>query len=148
LEKGNSYVYFALTGDNFNPQVVTDRIGINPTDKWTKGDKGKYKPILDYSCWEYSTIEGKEYLMVRSLLDEVISKLFDKIEIINELKSQFNLNSKLEMVLYIDTNEEQSTPSLGYDLRTIEFLYRTQTKTGIDIYRFNSSSNESTFQNL
>jgi hypothetical protein len=38
-----------------------------------------------------------------------------------------------------DTNEEQSTPALGHDLKTVEFLYRTQTTTAVDIYRFNSA---------
>ena len=42
--------------------------------------------------------------------------------------------------MYIDTNEKQSTPALGHDLKTIEFLYRT--KTDVDIYRFNSSNDE------
>ncbi len=80
--------------------------------------------------------------MVDRLVDEVIGQLFDKIEIINELKNQFNLDSVLEIVMYVDTNEEQSTPALGHDLKTIEFLYRTQTKTDVDIYRFNSANNE------
>ena len=139
MEKGNTYVYFALTGDNFDPQVVTERIRVNPTETWKKGDNGKYKRVLEYSCWKLSSNKGEEYLMVGRLVDEVINKLFDKIEIINELKSQFKLNSILEIVMYIDTNEEQSTPALGHDLKTIEFLYRTQTTTDVDIYRFNSA---------
>jgi hypothetical protein len=44
----------------------------------------------------------------------------------------------LEIVLYIDVNEEASAPSLGHDLRTINFLYRTQTRTDVDIYRYDS----------
>ena len=43
METGNSYVYFALTGDNFDTDEVTNRLGITPTDSWRKGDKGKYK---------------------------------------------------------------------------------------------------------
>lgn len=140
METGETYVYFALTGDNFDPQIVTERIGITPTQHWKKGDKGKYKHNLAYSCWKLSTDEGKEYILVDSLVDEVIEQLFDKIEIINELKMQFNLDSVLEIVMYIDTNEEQSTPALGHDLKTIEFLYRTQTKTDVDVYRFNSAN--------
>jgi hypothetical protein len=142
MEKGNTHVYFSLTGYNFDPQIVTDRIGVIPTETWKKGDKGKYKPTLDYSYWKLSTEKGKEYIMVDSLVDEVIGQLFDKIEIINKLKNQFNLDSVLEIVMYIDTNEEQFTPALGHDLKTIEFLHRTKTKTDIDIYRFNSANNE------
>lgn len=135
-----NYVYFALTGDNFDPQIVTESIGVTPSEKWNKGDKGNYKPILDYSCWKLSADKRKEDQTVDSLVDEVIRQLFDKIEMINELKNQFNLSSVLEIVLYIDTNEEQSTPALEHNLKTIEFLHRTQTKTDIDMYRFNSAT--------
>lgn len=142
METGNTYVYFALTGNNFDPQIVTERIGVIPTEKWNKGEKGKYKPSLEYSCWKLSTDKGKEYIMVDNLVEELIEPLFDKIEIINELKNQFDLDSVLEIVMYIDINEKQSTPTLGHDLKTIEFLHRTQTKTSVDIYRFNSANNE------
>jgi len=142
MEKGNTYVYFALTGDNFDPQIVSERIGIVATEMWKKGDKGKYKPVLQHSRWELSTDIGKEYIWVDRLVDEIIEQLFDKIDIINELKNQFNLESVLEIVMYIDTNDEQSTPALGHDLKTIEFLYRTGTKTDVDIYRFNSALRE------
>jgi hypothetical protein len=73
-------------------------------------------------------------------VDEIISRLNDKIDIINQLKDEFQLDSVIEIVLYIDTNPYQSTPAIGHDLNTIEFLYRTKTKTDIDIYRFNSSN--------
>ena len=142
METGSSYVYFALTGDNFDTEEVTSKIGISPTDSWRKGDKGKYKPILEFASWRLSTDKGQEYIQIDKLVDEIVSKLFDKIEIINDLKRQFQLDSVLEIVLYVDTNEDKSTPALGHDLKTIEFLYRTQTKTDVDIYRFNSASNE------
>jgi hypothetical protein len=142
METCNSYVYFALTGDNFDTDEVTNRLGITPTDSWRKGDKGKYKPIIEFASWKLSTDKGQEYILIDKLVDEIISKLFDKIEIINDLKRQFQLNSVLEIVLYIDTNEDSSTPALGHDLRTIEFLYRTGTTTDVDIYRFNSAINE------
>jgi hypothetical protein len=139
MEQVNSYVYFALTGEYFDLQHVTEKIGITPTECWNKGEKGKYKPSLDYSCWQLSTDKRIENIIVDRLVDELIEQLFDKIEIINELKKQFNLNSKIEIVMYIDINEEQPTPAFGQDLRTIEFLHRTKTITDMDIYRFNSA---------
>lgn len=142
METDNSYVYFALTGDNFDTDEVTNRLGIKPTDSWRKGDKGQFKPILEFASWRLSTDKGQEYLQIDKLVDEIILKLFDKIEIINDLKTQFQLNSVLEIGMYIDTNEDSSTPALGHDLRTIEFLYRTGTTTDVDIYRFNSTINE------
>ena len=143
METGSSsYVYFALKGGSFDTDEVTNRLGITPTDSWRKGDKGFYKTAVEFAMWRLSTDKGKEYIQIDNLVDEIVSKLYDKIEIINDLKRQFQLNSVLEIVLYIDTNEDNSTPALGHDLRTIEFLYRTGTTTDIDIYRFNSAYDE------
>lgn len=142
METGSSYVYFALTGDDFDTDEVTKRMDITPTDSWRKGDKGKHKPILEFASWQLSTDKGKEYYDIDNLVDEIVSKLYDKMEIINDLKRQFQLDSVLEIVLYIDTNEDNSTPSLAHDLKTIEFLFRTGTTTEVDIYRFNSASDE------
>jgi hypothetical protein len=139
MEKCNSYVYFALKGDNFDPQIITDRIGIEPTESWKKGSKGKYNPVLKYSSWILSTPKGKESIEIDKLVDEIVYALKDKIEIINQLKSEFKLDSVLEIVIDIDINPEKSTPALGHDLKTIEFLYLTKTITDVDIYRFNSA---------
>ena len=139
METCKTYVYFALTGEDFDPQKITDRIGINPTESWKKGDNGKYNFDMKYSCWKLSTLTGKEEIEIDNLVSEIINKLNCKIDIINELKIQFNLASRLEIVLDIDINPIKSTPALGHDLRTIEFLFLTKTKTDIDIYRYDST---------
>lgn len=138
MELNKSYVYFSLTGDNFDPQEITKKLGIEPTDWWRKGEKGKYNPKLEFSCWKLSTAKGKENIEIDKLVNEIVEKLFDKIEIINEVKNQYQLDSTLEIILDIDINPENSTPSLGHELKTIEFLYKTKTTTDIDIYRFDS----------
>jgi Domain of unknown function (DUF4279) len=137
IEK-NSYVYFVLKGDDFNPDEITSKIGINPTNTWSKGDKGKYKPKMGFACWELAT--GKENIEIDKLVNEVVDKLYEKIEIITELKSKYNLLSVLEIVLFIDMNQDESTPSMGHDLKCIEFLYKTMTTTDVDIYTYNSEA--------
>ncbi len=138
MEDCKTQVYFALEGENFDPQKVTEIIGITPTESCRKGEKGKYNPVLKFSLWKLSTRIGKDYLDIDRLVSEIVDQLYDKIELINKVKTLFELESVLEIVLYIDTNEENPTPSLGHDLKTIEFLFRTKTITDIDIYRFES----------
>jgi len=140
MEKSNSYVYFALKGNDFDPNEITKRIGIIPTDSWRKGDKGKYNLNIQFACWQLSTEKGKEPLLIDTLVDEIVNKLYDSIDIISELKTELHLESVLEIVMYIDTNPETSTPALGHDLKTIEFLYRTKTTTDVDIYTYNSET--------
>ena len=136
--KYNTHVYFSLVGESFNPEKITDKLAILPTESWQTGDKGKYKKELTFSSWKLSTEKGSEYLDIDKLVNEIIHKLKEKIDIINELKHKYQLDSVLQIVLDIDLNPDQSTPFLGHDLETIDFLFKTQTKMDIDIYRFDS----------
>ncbi|GAB3636659.1 hypothetical protein GCM10027422_22490 [Hymenobacter arcticus] len=138
----NSRFYFALKGEGFKPTEITARLGIEPTTTWQKGDKGRYNSQLKFSSWQLETEEGKELLWIDQLVTEIIAKLEDKAETILQLKQEFGLESVLEIVLYVDVNEGESTPALGHDLRTINFLYRTQTRTDVDSYRYDSRSDE------
>ncbi len=138
MNTSSSYVYFALKGEGFEPADITASLGIEPTTVWKKGDKGLFTSFREYTCWELATERGKEFNLIDNLVNEIVAKLENKVETILELKRQFSLNSVLEIVLFVDVNEEQSTPALGHDLRTIDFLYRTQTYTDIDIYRYDS----------
>jgi hypothetical protein len=133
-----THVYFALKGDNFDPKEITYKLKIEPTESWQKGDVGKYNPSLENSIWILSSEKGKEYIEIDKLTHEVLSKLADKIDVINELKSEYDLTSVLEIVIDINTNPDESTPSLCHDLKTIEFLFRTKTTIDVDIYRFDS----------
>lgn len=134
----NTYVYFSLIGDDFDPKELTKFIGIEPTESWKKGDKGKYNSNLEYSCWKLSTEKGKEHGDIYNLIEEIIELLINKIDEIIKLKNEYKLDSILQIVLDIDTNPNQSTPALGYDLKTNDFLYQTRSTIDIDIYRFNS----------
>ena len=131
----DSYVYFALKGDNFDPDIVTQRLGITPTKIHRLGDPiGKNGNKIKFSGW-YLYTDKVENLLIDKLVEDVVSKLDSKIDIINELKRDFNLTSILEIVMYIEIDENSSTPALGHDSKTIEFLYLTNTETDVDIYR-------------
>lgn len=141
MSTSNSYVYFALQGDDFEPSEITRFLGIEPTITWKKGDKGRYTSCLKYTCWQLEAVRGNEPLLIDNLVTEIIAKLEDRVEIIRNLKQEFGLDSVLKIVLFVDIDEEQSTPALGHDLWTINFLYRTQTRTDVDIYRYDSRAN-------
>ncbi len=134
----DTYVYFALKGDNFDPNIVTQAIGIQPTKIHRKGDPiGNSGNKIKFSGW-YLYTEKRDNILVDKLVDDLVTKLFDKITIINDLKRLYQLESILELVVYIDCNDEISTPAIGHDSKTIEFLYKTRTETDVDMYKFNS----------
>jgi hypothetical protein len=138
-----SYVYFRLiSGDDFDPAIITQKIDLKPTKIHRKNDlitgSNVRKKISD---WNLHTKKSEDNILIDELVDELVLKLWNKIDIINELKREFNLSSILEIVLYFDCNDEVSTPAIGHNLKTIEFLYKTATETDVDIYRYNSSEN-------
>ncbi|MEQ9102859.1 MAG: DUF4279 domain-containing protein [Cyclobacteriaceae bacterium] len=137
MHQSNSYAYFAFKGDNFDPNHVTSLLGIEPTDSWRFGESGKYIQQQKYSCWQLRSTSD-ELLYMDNLVNEVVSRLSGKIELIKKLKEQYSLDTVLEIVMYIDINEEESTPFLGHSIDVIDFLYRTRTTTDLDIYRYNS----------
>ena len=69
------------------------------------------------------------------LIHEVVPQLSEKIDQINNLKNTLTLKTVLEIVIYVDIDEEKSTPFLGHNLEIIEFFNGTRTYTDVDIYR-------------
>ncbi|MCB2410299.1 DUF4279 domain-containing protein [Hymenobacter lucidus] len=144
MSASQSYVYFSLQGADFDPDEVTTRLGITPTKTWRKGDQKSYGIPRQNTAWIWETARGTEPIWINTLVDEVLSTFEAKADIIMELKHTLQLESMLCIILYIDRNEDESTPSVGHDLRTISFLYHTQTTTDIDMYHYNSAENELT----
>lgn len=134
-----SYVYFALKGDDFDPDEVTKQLAILPTEAKRKGEAGRYIPKLRQSFWKYSSDQVENALDIDALVEQVLQKLRGKEQAILSLKKRLNLTSVLQIVLWIDTNQEVSSPFLGHDISTIRFLHETATTTDLDIYRYDSS---------
>jgi hypothetical protein len=130
-------VYFALTGDDFDPDEITNQLGVAPTSKHRTGDVGRYKPRLDFSLWELST-EETETLDIYELVACLYSQLGSKALEIRRLVDACRLNAVLAVVLWIDTNQNESAPGLGFDEKVISFLHETGASIDIDIYRFDS----------
>ncbi len=145
MTQTNSYIYFAFIGENFNPAVITEQLGIEPSDSWQTGDTRENFQQHKYSYWKLVST-GNEILDIDKLVTEVISKLKSKVEPIKKLKKELNLDTIIEIVMYVDINEEQSTPFFGHDSETIAFLHTTGTTTDVDIYKYDSTKIENVLQ--
>ena len=129
------YVYFALDGESFEPNDVTNHLGIQPTSVMRKGEKIPNKlPV--FSSWQLSTENViNEIIDVDELASKVIQVLEPKVELINEIKSKLNLTCRLEVVLCITTDDSQSTPAVGFEAKNIKFLANIGANIDIDTYR-------------
>ncbi len=127
-------VYFALDGDEFDPDEVTIFLGIEPTSTKRKGESVSGR-ITKNSSWQFSTENiVNEYINVFKITRDLINKLKPKKDLINQAKSRFNVSARLEVVLWLSINEYHSTPAIGFEVDTIEFLGQIGAFIDIDTY--------------
>ncbi len=128
-------VYFELYGDHFDPDELTEFLGIEPTSTVRAGDMVFKKPAKQNS-WELSTENiVDEFIDIYELSSSLINILKPKQSKILEAIDQFDLSSKFEVVLWFSVNENHSTPAIGFEAGTIELLGEIGAFIDIDTYK-------------
>ena len=105
MDKTRLYAYIQFSGnDDFPLEILTNRLGIQPTETWKAGElrNPKYPnhPIQLYTAWIYK-IEGKETVDTKDVLLPLLNAFKSKTKIINQLKEELVLDVKLELVIEI-----------------------------------------------
>jgi hypothetical protein len=135
LASNEGRVYFALDGDDFEPDVVTEILGILPTSVMRKGSKIPNK-LPAKNSWELSTENVvNDYIDVFAMAESITDTL---VPIKDELKGvieTYNLVPRLEVVLWFSVNEEHSTPAIGFEPSTLSFLGEIGAFIDIDTYK-------------
>ncbi len=135
MEANKGRVYFALDGDDFDPDDVTAFLGIEPTSVKCKGSRIPGKVPVNNS-WELSTDQiVDEYIDIYKMSTEIVSQLIPKQELISEAIRRFNLSTRFQVVLWFSSDSEQSTPAIGFEKEIVEFLGRVGAFVDIDTYR-------------
>ena len=106
----------------------------------------KKEPIPKSTAWKYQIDAGNE-IDLETYLQKLIEVFEPKIELINRLKKNHNLTTRIQFVIDIDINPESSTPYFGINKRAIDFLSKTGTEVDFDLYKTDTigileSSNE------
>jgi hypothetical protein len=123
-------VYFGLYGDNFEPDEITEMIGLEPTSTNSKGD-----PLPKKHSWKFGLDEIEaDYIDIYEMSSELVSKLKPVSSKIVEAKEKFNLELVLQVVLWISTDETISTPAIGFESDVIDFLDKVGATIDIDTY--------------
>lgn len=130
MERTSIMLEFCIIGENFNPQVVTDKLSLNPTECYMKGEKNSRNFIRQESSWSIST-GYVETLYLSELLDMMLDKLSNKKEKIIDLKREYNLACKFFVVINIKENVK---PAIYLDNRIIEFANLIGAEFDFDMY--------------
>lgn len=122
--------YFKVIGD-FEPDKITERLNLTPSRKWCKGDKRKVGTYT-FSLWEFGRIEKTNNVFVDEQIKQTINPLLDKINILNELKSELNVKFVLEVVPKFYTLKDK--PVLSPSKEVVDFCHAIDADLDIDYY--------------
>ncbi|MBM0140909.1 DUF4279 domain-containing protein [Pseudomonas cannabina] len=129
-------VYFAMYGDNFEPDDVTADIGLTATDFFRKGPRSPDAPLRRNSCWSVSNGRMESDLIdVYEMSDALVTQLAPFTAKIVEAKNKFDLRCVFQVVLWIDQDEEAPMPAIGFELPVIDFIRAVGATIDIDTYR-------------
>ncbi len=125
------YTYFAIKGI-FNPNEITEILGLIPSQTWKIGDKRKFgNGHYDFALWEYGRNEIYDVITENQMMI-TISNLKSKVSLLREIKQKYDVSFILEAVPHIYAGEP--TPALAPGREIIEFCYLTGTEIDIDLY--------------
>ena len=129
-------VYLSLFGDNFEPDNVSQHIGLVATAVERKGARNPDVPLPRVSAWAFSI--GKiedDVINVYDMSERLVEKLVPYGLKIAEAKEIFNLTCVLQVVLWIDQDDTKSMPAIGFERSVIDFLKVIGGTIDIDTYR-------------
>lgn len=129
-------VYLNLFGDAFDPDEVSQYIGLVGATVRRKGERRPEVPLPRVSAWSFSS--GKvvdDVIDVYAMSKALIAKLAPYIHKIIEVKEKFGLTCVLQVVLWIDQDETKSMPAIGFEHTVIDFLKTVGGTIDIDTYR-------------
>jgi hypothetical protein len=130
MEKTNVKVGFGMDGEDFDPALVTEALGISPTTKWKKGDVHPVLGVRKFSLWE---VEGErvESNDIFDQVKEIINMLPGKVGLLRELRSKLNLKYCLSIVIHI---YDDKVPVIHFDSAVLSFLDEIGASIDIDSY--------------
>lgn len=121
--------YFTLYGEDFDPEEITNKLLIKPTETGRKGERGRYR-ILTESYWEVST-DYEVSLDINDQLHKIVNLLKDKKDMIVELQNSLELECKFQLVIKV-SNEQ--TPAVYLEEEMIHFASSINAWFDFDMY--------------
>ena len=130
MTENRCYTYFRITGD-FDPDVITEQLGLQPNKTWKIGDKRCNGTTYDFSSWVFGYCD-KYDVLVENQMHTTIDPLLDKMDLLNEIREKFDVTFTLEIVPTVYA--ENTSPCLAPSMNVIDFCHSTKTQIDIDLY--------------
>lgn len=138
MPSNEAQVYFALDGDDFDPEEVTQIIGCVPSKTFRKGDPHG-RVSHKSSSWQMSTDTTidtvDECLDIHRLGDILLAQPLPARDGILRAIDAIDLKARLEVVVWFTGDERRSMPIFGFSKEMIAFLSKVGASIDIDSYR-------------
>lgn len=122
---------FIVVGDGFNPEMVTEKLGIQPTQYWNKGDETNIPNVVKKdTCWVSSTATAESF-DINNQLSQVVELLKDKRTVLQALRSNYHIEYLFMIVVEVSNNE---TPAIYFETEILEFASDIGAELHLDIY--------------
>lgn len=122
--------YFKIVGQ-FDPDVVTRMLRLQPDKTWKTGDLRRNGTSYDFSLWEYGRCDDYD-VIVENQMNRTLLALYEKIDVLNHIRDQFDVSFCLEIVPTVYSGNPE--PCLTPPMEVIDFCYATRTEIDIDLY--------------
>jgi hypothetical protein len=136
-EENECYAYFTVTG-SFDPEYITKRVGINPTDSWRVGDLNPRNSLeRKFSRWSlYSRLARSESLEAH------IADVLDQLDGNTTAFKEISINESGGMQLVAQIHSEY--PGLHFEREIIQRLGEYRLSVDCDFYYLYSDAREDT----
>lgn len=128
--QSSCYTYFMIRG-NFDPDSITELLGLVPEKSWRIGDKRKNGTVYDFAMWQFGTCDAYDVYVENQML-KTITPLLSEISTLKEIKQRYDVEFTLEIVPTIKSSE--GVPCVAPSMEVMQFCCETATKIDIDMY--------------
>ncbi|WP_430453830.1 DUF4279 domain-containing protein [Rhodopirellula europaea] len=130
----SAYVYFGLYGE-FDPAQLVDHLKITPTSTSRKGSRNPELVIPRQSHWKYGTDEKTAAVIdIYEMADSIVADLEPHHGDIVSAIREFKLDAMLQVVIRFSTDDEISTPAIGFSRKALSFVDLVSATIDIDTY--------------
>jgi len=135
-----------IQGDGFDPQDITNKLGIIPNSTTKKGDLLKTNKPCEFSFWYFNTEEQIEYDDVDQYryklgplseyglevqMKKIIDLLKPKKDILISLMEKYKLRYIFEGIVVANNGY---CPSISLDVETMKFMVEINAEFDVDLY--------------
>lgn len=130
MAQNSCHTYFKIVGD-FNPDEITQMLGLQPNKSWKIGDTRRNGLLYDFALWEFGRCDDYD-VIIEKQMHKTIDPLLDKIDLLTKIREKYDVSFCLEIVptIYADTQ----SPCLAPSMKVIDFCHATRTEIDIDMY--------------